>query len=65
VFETLAKSPPGGVDLRDLVPDALGRNAIAALGLHVGGKSRRRIDDFYAAHQIAEPQWMRSADNAK
>jgi predicted TIM-barrel fold metal-dependent hydrolase len=62
VFETLAKSPPGGLDLRDLVTDALGRNAIAALGLHVGGKSRRRIDDFYAAHQIAEPQWMRSTD---
>jgi predicted TIM-barrel fold metal-dependent hydrolase len=62
VFATLAKPPPAGLGLPDFVSDALGKNAIAALGLHAGGKSRRRIDDFYTSHQIAEPQWMRNAD---
>jgi hypothetical protein len=62
VFTALAQHPPAGVALPSLPADALGRNALTGVGLHKQGAARKRIDAFYAARGVAEPQWMRAAD---
>ncbi|MGB2698541.1 MAG: amidohydrolase family protein, partial [Candidatus Zixiibacteriota bacterium] len=47
------------------IKDFLGGNALKFLGLLPGGKNRKRLEEFYNAHKIAQPKWFRCTERLK
>ena len=49
--------------LKDLSSKFFGGNAVGWIGLRIGDTTRRRLEDFYAANGVPEPDWARKVDN--
>ncbi len=59
VDEIQSKQPALAARQTNLADAFFGRNAVAYLGLARGQQNRNRLEAFYAANNVPQPDWMR------